>query len=231
MMQRIFCIIMFVCLGLSVSKAADSLQADNVVYIDDATAKAGDELTLSVKLKNANPVYGYEFKLLLPEGVTVVTETDAFGDMEIQAMQTDIRTNASRHTFRTSLKDGVLTVLCYSASKKAFAAGDGEVAQIRVKIPEGMAAGMYPVKIVQEAVSLESSTPVIDMLQSTLTISNAISGDVNGDAKVDILDLVALISYLKGSVPPHFDESAADVDNSGTCNVADVTALANVLLK
>lgn len=58
-----------------------------------------------------------------------------------------------------------------------------------------------------------------------------IPGDINGDSKVDILDLTALISYLNGKIPEQFNEEAADVNNTGSISIADLTALSKLIVK
>ncbi len=52
-------------------------------------------------------------------------------------------------------------------------------------------------------------------------------GDVNGDGKVNISDVTALINLLlAGNTPP----STADCNQDGKVNISDVTALINYLL-
>ena len=52
-------------------------------------------------------------------------------------------------------------------------------------------------------------------------------GDVNGDGKVNITDVTALIDYLlSGAVPP----AAADCNRDGNVNITDVTTLIDYLL-
>lgn len=63
-------------------------------------------------------------------------------------------------------------------------------------------------------------------------------GDVNGDEKVTIADLVLLISYLKGDRPANFNADAADVADSagkrgtdGKVTLFDVRILADMITK
>jgi hypothetical protein len=46
----------------------------------------------------------------------------------------------------------------------------------------------------------------------------------------DILDVVWLISHLNGSTPVGFIMTNADVNGDSTINVADLTALINLIL-
>lgn len=53
-------------------------------------------------------------------------------------------------------------------------------------------------------------------------------GDVNGDGKVNVSDVTALINMILGGIPK--DMERADVNGDGIINVSDVTALVNIIL-
>ena len=54
-------------------------------------------------------------------------------------------------------------------------------------------------------------------------------GDVDGDGRVNIGDVTALINYLL-SGNDSINPDAADTDTDGRVNISDVTALINMLL-
>ena len=56
----------------------------------------------------------------------------------------------------------------------------------------------------------------------------AIKGDVNGDGKVNVSDVTALVNMILGVIPK--DEARADINGDGKVNVSDVTALINIIL-
>lgn len=56
-----------------------------------------------------------------------------------------------------------------------------------------------------------------------------VQGDVDGDGRVNISDVTALINYLLGG-DDSIDPAVADTDNDGRVNISDVTALINMLL-
>ena len=58
-----------------------------------------------------------------------------------------------------------------------------------------------------------------------------IPGDANGDGRLTIDDVTALIDYLLKGDRNAIDWDCADADNSGAVNIDDVTALINLLLK
>ena len=56
----------------------------------------------------------------------------------------------------------------------------------------------------------------------------AIRGDVNGDGRVNVSDVTALINMILGITP--VDQARADVNGDNKVNVSDVTALINIIL-
>ena len=55
------------------------------------------------------------------------------------------------------------------------------------------------------------------------------SGDVNGDGKVSMTDVVTMMSYIIGENPENFNFSAADVNKDGKVTVADVVAVIGIV--
>ena len=56
-------------------------------------------------------------------------------------------------------------------------------------------------------------------------------GDINNDGKINVTDIVYLISYLKNSTKlPGFNMEAADADGSGTVDDADIEALKEMIM-
>ena len=56
-------------------------------------------------------------------------------------------------------------------------------------------------------------------------------GDVNGDFKVDIVDVTSVIGYVLGQPSAGFIERVADLNGDKIINITDVTTLIDVILK
>lgn len=56
------------------------------------------------------------------------------------------------------------------------------------------------------------------------------SGDVNGDYKYDVADIVEVVNYLKGNPSEIFRKGEADVNNDGKIDQSDVDALTDMVL-
>ena len=58
-----------------------------------------------------------------------------------------------------------------------------------------------------------------------------ILGDVNGDKKIDISDVVAMVNHILGNTPStSFKVKAADINKDGNIDISDVVALVNMIL-
>lgn len=57
-----------------------------------------------------------------------------------------------------------------------------------------------------------------------------IKGDVDGNGKINIADVVAVVSYILGNTPEVFHEDVADWDDNGSINITDAIEIVNYLL-
>lgn len=196
-MVRKFLSLLFVaCLG-TMSAVADDTK---YVYADAMTANAGDEVTLSVKMKNDSPISGYQYDLVLPEGMSVVTDEEDFPLVYLSTART---TPAKMNFFDQSLiSPSHLRVLCYSSKGYSFSGNDGEVTLITVKVDENMASGTYDLRFEDIQLSYSSDSYDTDHLVCPITVFGKAPEidpsdfDVNKDGEVTIEDVNALIDYL-----------------------------------
>ncbi|MBS4014067.1 MAG: S8 family serine peptidase [Bacteroidetes bacterium] len=70
----------------------------------------------------------------------------------------------------------------------------------------------------------------IDAVTINGVSSLVIAGDVNGDGFVNVGDIVWMVSHLNGSTPAGFIMANADVNLNGSVNIADLSALINLIL-
>lgn len=207
MKLRYLLTIICVSFGLLQSKADTyTNNKDNTIYISDVSVKAGGQVTLTVNMKNNVQISGFQFDLLLPEGVTVDSSVDAFGDSEISAAISGTRVNPKKFTFSTSFpeqgNERHLTVLCY-ATNASVLAGEGEVATITLNVATNATPGDYDLILRNVVVSnttdtYDNSKDITTKLTITGGSSSKLKGDVNEDGVVDIRDVTELIDILLG---------------------------------
>lgn len=207
----------------------DAPQIENTLYVDCIKAFAGDELTLSIKMKNVVPIRGFQFNLYLPDGITVVkNEKD-----RIQAFLAKDRLDEDdEHTLSvTEQNDGSLLFLCGSQYDESFTGGDGDIVSVKLSIPENMKNGNYvislkKIKLTESDINNYYETPITSTIISVLSY---ITGDINGDQQVDVSDYIGVANHIHGKTPDGFVMKNADVDGSGTTDVSDYIGVANII--
>ena len=108
--------------------------------------------------------------------------------------------------------------------------GDINVAKITIKIPEGTAAGSYPIILKNVEMSYGSENKLIDYVKSTLIVNDYLPGDANGDSRISVTDISSIASYLLGTTPSAFVEKAADANGDSRVSVTDISSIAAKLL-
>ena len=206
----------------------------SVPCIDVVTAKPGDEVTLSVKIRNEQLV-GFQFDLYLPDGIEVTTDEDGYEDIYLSTE----RTTERRHNFTSQQQsDGSWRILCYSNSNNTFEGYEGEVCTIKVKVSENLAENNgYPIEI-RNAVTtyLNEGTPAQEVRSKITSYINlfepesVLFGDANGDGTVNVTDIATIVSYIMGNNPAKFVFALADAYTDGSVNVTDIAATVNIIM-
>lgn len=124
------------------AEVTDISSIENVVYMDPVTLPAGSQQTLSVKMKNTVGIQTVQFDMVLPEGVTIVTDED---DFELISLST-VRTTAKKmDSFSYAFISGSrYRVLINSNGGYTFDGDDGEIVQVVVNIDASLAGSTLP---------------------------------------------------------------------------------------
>ena len=207
----------------------DISQLDNTIYVEPLSVTAGNDVTLSVKMKNNVEAEGFQFDLELPEGVSVVKDADGYAEAYLSTERTTAR---KTNTFDTAfLENGSLRVIAGSTNGSTISGDDGEVASIKLKIDKSVTAGSYPIVLRNIAISdANAVSHDVAYVKSTLTIDGGLMGDANHDGVVNVFDVTAMVNYILGSSTGTFMFEAADVNADGIVNVFDVTKVVNIIL-
>ena len=95
--------------------------------------------------------------------------------------------------------------------------------------------GTYPITLKEVKFSPSKSAPKGDYSISLKAlyahypnVAATITGDVNGDGRINVSDVAALINMILGLET--MNQSSADVNGDGRVNVSDVSALINIIL-
>ncbi len=146
--------------------ATDESDADNVIYVENVSGSKNSQVELSVRMRNASDIRGFQFDLYLPEGVSMATNAKA-------SLSSDRLAAGDAHTLMADeMTDGAVRFLCSSMNDESFAGGDGEIATLTVNIADNVANGDYDV-VVKNAIMTEtdiSKSYEADDIKSTLTV-------------------------------------------------------------
>ncbi len=196
----------------------------DAIYIEPFEARLGDEVDIEVKVKNAAETTSYGFELVLPEGMTIATDTDGAFDDAVT-----LSARNSKHSVTTNkLADNTYKLGVASLSSKALTDNDGVVLTIKASVAETMAVGTYPVVVKSPLIVYTDGTkPTVQQTQTAVTVEDYKNGDVDGDDVVDLADAVLVINYYVGKPVSTFVQKAADVDGDGVIDLADAVLIIN----
>ena len=72
---------------------------------------------------------------------------------------------------------------------------------------------------------------MLSVIYDLLNTTNGLTGDINQDNIINILDIISLINFILGSEIPTNDEiSLSDLNQDGVINILDVVMLVNLIL-
>ena len=151
--------------------ATDPTAFDNVIYMKDATAKAGEEIEIPVYMKNSVPMTGFQFDVVMPEGLSIAMDDEYY----LIDLSTERTTARKTNTFDSAAqKDGSVRVLAGSTKSETFSGTDGEVAIITANVAEGLADGEYKVVLKNIIMSDKTGqTYKVDSSEAIITVGSA----------------------------------------------------------
>ena len=82
----------------------------------------------------------------------------------------------------------------------------------------------------KDLTSLANATFFVEQIAAKLKAAG-IKGDVNGDGKIDVEDVVGIVNKILGEPAENFLEAYADVTGDGKIDVDDVVAVVNIILE
>ena len=179
-MKKLVILILTCCLGQTgIVKAADTDVSgiSNVIYIPHFEVQPGTtEFELSIHMKNAAAIRGFQFDLELPTGITPTLEDDEM-IYWLNATRSPKKGGGQYyHSLEVSQQtDGTYRFLCGAQQDKTFKGNDGEILVFQINVASGMATGDYAirlknVKLTETDINNYYET---ELVESTVTVSNS----------------------------------------------------------
>ena len=209
---------------LSLLTASTMLAAVNQLsFTPNVTITPGGTATITVMMDNQDEVAGFQFEMLLPEGLSVVT--NAKGKMEFKL-------NADRiddHVVTSNLrKNGKISVMSYSATAEPYYGTSGQILSFAVKADESY-SGTHAIEISDINISSCLGVKVNEITTASIKLKNpvvatSISLDklyavvMEGESAAFVATVEPLDVTMKDVEWSTSDASIATVDQNG--NVA-----------
>ena len=188
-------------------------------YIEDFFIAPGETQQVSILLDNEAEYTAFQSDLYLPEGLTA-------SNFALTA-----RKNSNHSFSATVLPDGGTRMMSYSLKLKTYSGNSGALVTFDVTASDDF-AGSATITLHNTLFTTEEGVeiPLSDETCTVSVPSMGSLGDVNGDGRVDVSDVTALISKVLGNEVNPFNANNADMNGDNKLDVSDVTALITMVL-
>ena len=191
--------------------------AADVVTMADVSVRPGASQQVSVVLSNETAFTAFQLDITLSEGLSLAKENGKY------AIALTARANG--HTVSVNeLSDNCIRVAAYSMTNNNFQGNDGAVLTFKIEAANDFAGnGTIALDNIRFTTSAIKEVH-FDSTSATVKLMPDIKGDVNGDGRLDIGDIIALSNFLAGRTAGVLT-AKIDVNGDGKVNLADIKAL------
>lgn len=204
-----------------IAMAAMTLSARDRLFINNFAIEPGQSKTIEVLLNNDTTYCALQTDIVLPAGLTI--------DMDGNEYIVDLTSRKGRdHVVSTNmLANGFIRVFITSQKSNTFSGNSGAIFTLDITAAQSFTKGNIELR--NSVVVEEEGIPhLLAKAIARVNGSDEITGDVNGDGRVNVSDVSALINMILGITP--MDQTTGDVNGDGRVNVSDVSALINIIL-
>ena len=132
------------------------------------------------------------------------------------------------------MSEGLYRFIVVSLSGKAITQGEGDVMTITLQADNDIAVGEYNVTMKEIELTVKNGITYSQVYPrdntARLTVTDLMPGDVNGDGKVSVTDVISIISYILEEEPVQFIKSAADLNSDDKVSVTDAIGVIDIIL-
>ena len=225
----------FCCVSAFAQDAAELAQDGseaNLLWVQDASGAAGAVSTVKVLLTVDQDLSGAQFDLVFDQSklqIKSLTENgvslgSGAGGLVIPVLDEDAVTAAnSQGTLVVMMVDTTLAAPLTAGTEK-------ELLSVKFTVDADEEVGDVPITLANVSLATVVEEAAVDVEVSTqdgkVTVAEFQKGDVNGDGKVNIFDLLSLLKVLSGKETA---EGAVDVNGDGKINIFDLLELLKTL--
>lgn len=206
-----------------------TVEKNNKLTVTDMTQCSGGQGVLNVLLSDEETVMGFQFDLELPTGVTVAEK-----DGNLLAQLTGNAVNT--HSISSSkVSDGLYRFVVTPQGSRAISNETGDGMTIAINVADDVAVGSYTMTIKDIEMTVKKAGNVYEDIHpknstATLTVTEAVMGDVNGDGRVSVTDVISMNSYILEEEPAQFIRKVADLNGDGKVTITDMVQVIDIIL-
>ena len=206
-----------------------TVEKNNKLTVTNMTQCSGGQGVLNVLLSDEETVMGFQFDLQLPTGVTVAEK-----DGKLLAALTGNAVNT--HSIASSkISDGLYRFIVTPQGSRAISNANGDGMTINIDVADDVPTGTYDMTIKDIEMTVKHTGNVFEDIhpkdsKATLTVTEAVMGDVNGDGRVSVTDVISMNSYILEEEPAQFIRKVADMNGDGKVTITDMVQVIDIIL-
>ena len=209
-------------------RAPAQASANNKMYVNDFDFASNATKTLNIVLDNATAFAAVQCDIEVPDGLTIVEQTDEWGDL---AYALPVSSRMNNHDTWTDLTgSGNVRLIIANSNNNALKGSSGAVANFKVRSAAGF-SGEHEL-VLKNIVCADANAVRYALPDAVCLINHSanLPGDVDGNGAVNGTDLNILINIILGKDNAANYGGRANVDGSGTVDGIDLNAIINILL-
>ena len=207
-----------------------TVEKNNKLTVTDMTQCSGGRGVLNVLLTDEETIMGFQFDLELPTGVTVAED----GSGKLLSALTGNAVNT--HSISSSkVGDGLYRFVVTPQGSRAISQASGDGMTITIDVAEDVAVGQYDMTLKDIEMTIKKTGNVYEDIHpknstAKLTVTEAVMGDVNGDGRVSVTDVISINSYILEEEPAQFIRKVADLNGDGKVTITDLVQIIDIIL-
>ena len=206
-----------------------TVEKNNKLTVTNMTQCSGGRGVLNVLLTDEEIIMGFQFDLQLPTGVTVAENE---GKLLAQLTGNAVNTHSISST---KVSDGLYRFVVTPQGSRAISQAIGDGMTITIDVADEVAVGTYPMTISDIEMTVKKTGNVYEDIHpknstATLTVTEAVMGDVNGDGRVSVTDVISMNSYILEEEPAQFIRKVADLNGDGRVTITDMVQVIDIIL-
>ena len=207
-----------------------TVEKNNKLTVTDMTQCSGGQGVMNVLLSDEETIMGFQFDLQLSTGISVAED----GDGKLLAALTGNAVNT--HSISSSkVSDGLYRFVVTPQGSRAISNANGDGMSITIDVADDVTTGTYDMTIKDIEMTVKKAGNVYEDIHpknstATLTVTEAMMGDVNGDGRVSVTDVISMNSYILEEEPARFIRKVADLNGDGKVTITDMVQVIDIIL-